>query len=215
MIIEDLFVAYKRLLSRHRYIVVATLAVYVTAIMAYLKVPVIAWFRAPAEVTELRGRVLDLETQRRQQDQILATLTATTVQSDFLKPLKFDEKWRDERARETVGRLIEYAEFAMSKNDFEHAERFYSEANEVQPTVSIPYYEGRLAYRRGNLQRAEAKWLEAIKRDPDRKYPDLRLYLGVLYYQLGRAGEAKQYLKNFGGETAPNIAIPGDLPKPR
>jgi tetratricopeptide (TPR) repeat protein len=204
MAIDDILSMYKRAFLRHPYTLGLTFFVYFIIILFYiLGGSPITWFHAVREGTELRKRVLDLETQRQQQDQLIATLTARTTQVDFLKPLKFDERWRDERARETVGRLIEYAEFAIAKNDFEHAERFYREANDVQPTVSIPYYEGRLAYRRGDLQSAEAKWLEAIQRDPERKYPDLRLYLGVLYYQLGRVGEAKRYLKSFGGEPSP------------
>jgi tetratricopeptide (TPR) repeat protein len=204
MAIENIVSMYRRLFERHPYLTALTLFIYLMFIGFYFSGgSLVAWIRAPHEVIELRKRVLDLEAQRQQQDQLVATLTARTTQADFLKPLKFDEPWRDERARETVGRLIEYAEFAIAKNDFEHAERFYREANEVQPTVAIPYYEGRLAYRRGDLQRAEAKWLEAIKRDPQRKYPDLRLYLGVLYYQMGRVGEAKQYLKSFGAESGP------------
>jgi tetratricopeptide (TPR) repeat protein len=203
MFIQDVLRVYKRLFFQRPYMSAIVFVAYTIGIAFYWRAPIIAAFRAPTEVTELRKRVLDLEGQRQQQDELLATLTARTVQSDFLKPLKFEERWRDERARETVGRLIEYAEFAISKNDFEHAERFYNEANQVQPTIAIPYYEGRLAYRRADLQRAETKWLEAIKRDPEHKYPDLRLYLGILYYQMGRVGEAKQYLKSFGGEVAP------------
>jgi tetratricopeptide (TPR) repeat protein len=204
MSMESMVANYMRLIRRHPVVYITGIAVYVVFIVFFFwRSPITAWLRSPAEVPELRKRVLDLEAQRQQQDQLLAALTSTTLESDFLKPLKFDERWRDDRARETVGRLVEYAEFAISKNDFEHAARFYSEADEVQPTLTIPYYEGRLAYRRGNLQRAEAKWLEAIKRDPEDKYPELRLYLGILYYQLGRIAEAKQYLKSFGGQATP------------
>jgi len=160
-------------------------------------------FRAPREVQELRERVTELESQRKQQDQLVMMLTAGTNQADFLKPLKFDERWRDERSQEAVGRLVNYAEFAISKSDYDHAELFYNEASQFQPTVTIPYYEGRLAYRKGDLSGAEEKWLEAVKQDPNGEYPDLRLYLGILYYQMGRVGEAKQYLKYFGEHSKP------------
>jgi len=202
MSLENLLAFYKRLFTKYRSLTILTDLGYLVFVGFYLGTTarVAEWFRAPSQVKELQKRVLDLEAQRQQQDQVIATLTARATQTDFLKPLKFDERWRDDRARETVGRLVEYAEFAIAKNDFEHAGRFYNEANDVQPTVTIPYYQGRLSYRRGDLQRAEAMWLEAIKRDPDRKYPDLRLYLGVLYYQMGRASEAKRYLRSFGGD---------------
>ncbi|MGH9714225.1 MAG: tetratricopeptide repeat protein [Candidatus Acidiferrales bacterium] len=183
-------------------VVVGVLSYLIFFATFFLKISPFEWIRAPHEARELRMRVLDLEMQRRQQDLLLATLTARTPQADYLKPLKFEENWRDEHTRETIGRLVEYAEFALSKNDFEHAERFYTEASEMQPTITIPYYEGRLAYRRGDLQRAEVKWLEAIKRDPEGKYPDLRLYLGILYYQIGRASEAKQYFEYSVGHNA-------------
>jgi tetratricopeptide (TPR) repeat protein len=202
MDLENVLAFYKRLFMRYRSLALLTSFVYIVFAGFYLAkaTRLTEWFRAPSEVKELQKRVLDLEAQRQQQDQVIATLTARATQTDFLKPLKFQERWRDDRARETLSRLVEYAEFAISKNDFEHAERFYNEANDVQPTVTIPYYQGRLAYRRGDLQRAEVMWLEAIKRDPDRKYPDLRLYLGVLYYQMGRFSEAKRYLSSFGGD---------------
>jgi tetratricopeptide (TPR) repeat protein len=201
MSFSGVFSIYKQIFYRHRNLFVITSVCYILFLAILFRSQVSAFILAPRQALELRNRVLDLEAQRQEQERILSTLTARTTQADFLKPLKFDEKWRDEHARETVGRLVEYAEFALSKNDFEHADRFYTEAGEVQPTITIPYYQGRLAYRRGDLQRAEAKWLEAIKRDPERKYPDLRLYLGVLYYQLGRTAEAKQYLKSFGADS--------------
>jgi len=203
MLVDDIFSFYKRIFLRHPYVTGTIVVIYVFSVIAFVsRRSVVQWLRAPGEVAELRMRVLDLETQRRQQDQLLSTLAERTSQAEFLKPLKFEETWRDERAKQTVGRLVEYAEFAISKNDFEHAQRFYTEANEVQPTLTVPYYEGRLAYRRGDLQRAETKWLEAIKRDPGRRYPDLRLYLGVLYYQTGRLDEAKAYLGSYAGAEA-------------
>src|SRR6266446_2471082 len=189
---------YKLAFSRYRFLFIVTAVVYLAFFVVFFaKGSLVEFFRATFEVKQLRTRVLELETERHQQEQLLATLSSRTSQADFLKPLKFEEKWRDEAARQNVSRLVDYAEFAVSKNDYEHAERFYSEADNIQPTVTIPYYEGRLAYRRGDLQLAEAKWLEAIKRDSGNKYPDLRLYLGLLYYQMGRSGEAQQFLKNY------------------
>ncbi len=198
MPLENVFSLYKRIFSRHRLLFVGSI-VYFILVLGY---GVGRSFLALREADELRMRVVELETQRRQQDQLLSTLTERTLQAEFLKPLKFEERWRDERTKQTVSRLVDYAEFAISKNDFERAERFYSEANQAQPTLTIPYYEGRLAYRRGDLQRAETKWLEAIKRDPEQRYPDLRLYLGVLYYQLGRVDEARTYLRIFATGSA-------------
>jgi tetratricopeptide (TPR) repeat protein len=195
---QSILSTYKRIVSQHPLVFSLSAVFYVTIVAVWVvRQPLMEYLLAPHEEADLRARVVELEDLRRQQDQLLSTFTSRTTQAEFLKPLKFEERWRDDRARETVGRLVEYAEFAISKNDFEHAERFYSEANEVQPTITIPYYEGRLAYRRGDFQRAETKWLEAIKRDTERKSPDLRLYLGILYYQMGRLDEAKKYLRDF------------------
>jgi tetratricopeptide (TPR) repeat protein len=164
------------------------------------------------QAAELQRRVLDLDAQLRQQQQIAAALlSAKGSQADFLKPLKFRERWGDDRSRAEIDRLVDYGEYAMSKNDFDHAQRFYEEADKVQPTVTVPYYEGRLAYKRGDLQKAESEWLEAIKRDPDNRFPDLRLYLGVLYYQLGRTTEANRFIHAFQSSSEP-VRDSGDHP---
>jgi tetratricopeptide (TPR) repeat protein len=195
MLLDDFLEIYKKLFVKHRWFFVFSMVLYLAFVGFYFwKTGIVSW---PSRQKELQKRVLDLEEQLHERDQVVATLTTRAGQVEFLKPLKFDERWQDDHSRETVGRLVEYAEFAITKNDFERAEGFYKEANDIQPTITVPYYRGRLAYRQGDLQRAEALWLEAIKRDPDNKYPDLRLYLGVLYYQIGRAREAQHYLRFF------------------
>lgn len=211
--IESVLRVYKKLFSRYPYITGLVVVGYIVAFIAFGN-----WrdmrdrIRALSHAKELQARILDLEMQRRQQDEILAALaSAKGSQAEFLKPLKFADEWRDDRSRQEVGRLVDYAEYAMSKNDFDHAERFYQEADRLQPTVTIPYYEGRLAYKRGDLRKAESEWLEAIKRDPEGRYPDLRLYLGILYYQLGRTTEARSYIGYFQIREKPRT---GPLDKP-
>ena len=193
---------YARPIRRHPFVYSAMLVVYTLIATSYLTTrgSILELIRAPRERRELQTRVLHLEAELQQQRQLVSSLGTRSQDIEFLRPLRFEESWQSEKSQASVSRLLEYAEFALSKNDYETAERFYSDAAAVQPTITVPYYQGRLAYRRGDLQKAETKWLEAIRLDRTNRYPDLRLYVGILYYRLGRVTDAQLYLSQYLGK---------------
>ena len=193
----NLFEAYRSIFRRHPAAIAGTAVAYVALVGGYLFF--LRFQTTTDRMEESQHRIMELERILGQQRELFTVTAGQSSDIAFLKPLRFEEQWVRPEAQAAVGRLLEYAEFALSRNDLEHADRFYQEAAAIQPTIGVAYYQGRLAYRRGDTSRAEAKWREAISRDRSNRYPDLRLYLGVLYYQTGREAEAKRLLGEYLG----------------
>lgn len=138
-----------------------------------------------------------LQAMLERQQRIADTLTNRVKKDVFIRNLEFHEQWKDEHSRTEILRLMEFADFAVQKDDFLRARRLYEEAAQVQDTLSVPYYLGRLAYIQGDLSEAEASWRQVIKADSELHYPEIRLYLGVTLYEMGREREGKEYLKDY------------------
>lgn len=146
---------------------------------------------------ELQGRLLDLSDRLARQQDIIDVQSRRTRQSSFLRKIDFDENWATEKSRLRIMRLLDYAEFALEKEDYRYAERLYQEASEIQQTITVPYYKGRLNYLLGDLEGAEAEWREAIRLDDKGRYPELRLYLAISLYEMDKDNETKKLLKEI------------------
>lgn len=158
---------------------------------------IVTLLQAPQQVEHLQLRTIELQTQLEAQKKVLERLSQTTREPTIFRELQFTEQWKTDQARIQVTRLLEYADFAISKEDYQHAEKLYREAGEIQPTVSVPYYQGRLNYMQGDLEAAKSKWTEAIQADPEMKYPELRFYLGLIHYELNEDDESKELLRLY------------------
>lgn len=197
----SLFDVYRRMFSRRPVLVVIMLFIYAAGVGGFL----FKWTNTGSwesqKSRDLRLRIQRMEMKGERDDAVIDVLRQRMRKVSFLKDLTFDEKWKSDETRTTVLRLLEYAQFALEKSDFSYAKGVYQDAAKVQPTLSVPYYLGRLHYLEGDLVSAESEWTTVIAADPQGKYPDLRLYLGILKYELGKKDESNTLLQEYLGWT--------------
>lgn len=189
---------YKRLLSKHPFTFVVIILMYILILFFMVSdYNLIDFIRAPFEAPILRERIRSFQEMEAEKDAIISRLTQSRDGSPLFRQLKFDEAWKNDEAKININRLLEYAAFAISKDDFTHARRLYDDASQIQETISVHYYQGRLAYLEGNLKHTINSWTSAVKLDTDRKYPILRLYLGIVFYEMGDDVGANRFIKEY------------------
>jgi hypothetical protein len=115
----------------------------------------------------------------------------------FMRDLSFNENWVNDDTKTNVARLLDYAAFAIQKADFRRAERLYAEAETAQTTFVVPYNLARLHYLEGDLKGTAIYLENVIALDTGARYPELRLYLGVVQYELGQTAESRKSLQLF------------------
>lgn len=189
---------YKALWSRRPLtIVVVTLFYALVAVATLFYEDILDVMNATREVKELRSLTAELKDASDQQARVIEILTKRTKYTSFVRYQVFHENWITEENRTNVLRLLEYAAFALEKEDFRHAEKLYREANEIQETLVVPYNLGRLSYLEGYIETAVSYWKTVIARDAGEQYPDIRLYLGIALYELGEDVESQQYFEEY------------------
>lgn len=146
---------------------------------------------------ELELRILDLQTELDKRDEIIDALTNRKGAYSLYKDLTFEESWETEENRVTIQRLLEYADFAIEKEDYPYAEQVYQEALQIQETLSVHYNLGRLYYLQGNLTEAESEWKSVLELDSRGQYPEVRFYLGVLQHEKGSEDESNNNLSEY------------------
>jgi len=197
-VLDEVLGLYARALRKHR-------GIFLTIAAAYSIFSVFFLFRSELTnawetVIGRRGaqqRIRMLESILEKQQQITETLASREKKPSFLRNLEFEEDWKSDHNRTEVLRLLDYADFALQKEDYARAKRMYEEAAQIQQTLTVPYYLGRLAYLQGDLAEAESNWRQVVNADTKNRYPEVRLYLGVALYELGREREAKAAFKEY------------------
>lgn len=155
---------------------------------------------APRRLRELREENSGIRQYVLELEDIISRLDSTRVDSTLFRGLNMSDPYTNDATKNSISRLVEYAEFAISKNDYERAEGLFVEANQIQPTVGVAYQQGRLAYFRGNLKRTVERWQAAISLDSDRLNIELRLYLGIVLHELGRYEDGDQLILEYATE---------------
>ena len=199
-ILEELASSYARLFRKP--LVVAFMVVYLLFSVGLVLKPVLItkWAEVTGNArTEAQLKALELELQK--QRTIAETLTTRLKKASFLRNLEFQEPWKNDQSRAEILRLLDYADFAIQKDDYPRARKLYEEAAQIQDTLSVPYYLGRLCYIQGDLSEAEANWKQVIKVDSTGQYPEIRLYLGITLYEMGREREGKEAFREYLSES--------------
>ena len=208
---SEILSIYTKLFKRHPFFLVFSVIIYAIIFM---------WFFFRTEVRDIwiniregnvyREQLLELKNELRAREQILNTLTKRSRSASFIKDIAFIEKWKSEENKTEVGRLIEYADFAVRKNDPNRAESLYQESLSIQETFSANYELASLYYSEGNLEKAIASWEKFKKLDSENNYPVVGLYLGIAYHELGEEEKSLSNLKNYVMKTLPNKANSAD-----
>lgn len=193
---------YKRQLTSHPFITVTFFLFYLLLTLQFIfKVNLIEKWRMLWKGDEIKvmqeQRISELQSKVEQQDKIIEVLTKREREYSFLRKLEFQEDWKAEDNRNNVLRILDYADFAIQKQDYSRAEQLYLEADKIQETLTVPYYRGRLAYIQGNLPAAESQWKRVISLDRQGRYPEVRLYLAIALYEIGKGSESKAFLKEY------------------
>jgi tetratricopeptide (TPR) repeat protein len=202
-IFDEVLRLYARVLHKHRALFLAVAAAYTGFLLFFVfRSELRKTWETVAGKREAEQRIKMLEAILEKQQVITATLTSRENKSSLLRNLEFKENWKTDRNRTETLRLLEYANFALEKEDYPRAKRMYEEAAQIQPTLSVPYYLGRLAYLQGDLSEAESNWRQVVNADTKKQYPEVRLYLGMTLYEMGREREAKDFFREYlGGST--------------
>ena len=145
----------------------------------------------------LQLRVVQLQLVIDQQQKVMEVLVSQRERVALFGDLSFDESWETAKHEESVLRLMDYAVFAMDREDYAYALEFLSEASGIQNTLAVPYLTGRIRYSQGNLAATVDEWTEVIRLDPDNRYPVVRLYLGIVLHQMGDTAESNRLLQEF------------------
>ena len=149
------------------------------------------------EGKQLSIQIKELEDQIRNKDLILDTLTRRSKTASFIKDMDFQEKWESEKNKIEIERLLEYAAFALRKNDPGRAERLYNESESIQETLSSNYSLGALYYFEGQLESTISAWERFIRIDSKNNYPIVRFYLSIAYHEKGNDAKSIQLLKAY------------------
>lgn len=192
MILEDYLQFYIRILKRKPVLFAAVLALYII-----FAVGVFAQHFYTMETKRHQTEIMELQKEIDQKDENLTYLEKTTPRPAIFKDLMFDEKWNSDETRANVLRLVDYAKYAEQKADYRYADQLFTEANGIQETLTVNYYEGRNAYYSGDLDQAEAKWRRFLEMDAKNHYPEVRFYLACLLYERGRERECKEMLRTY------------------
>jgi tetratricopeptide (TPR) repeat protein len=202
-VMEELAEAYGNALRRHKTFAAIFTVVYAAFVFGFVFRPDLAkmWASITGE-TRTQQQIKALETDLMKQRTIAETLASRVKKASFLRNLEFQETWRNDESRAEILRLLDYADFAIQKDDYSRARKLYEEASQIQDTLSVPYYLGRLSYMQGDLSESEANWRQVIKLDAKAQYPEIRLYLGITLYEMGREREGKEVLRDYLSESA-------------
>ena len=202
---------YVRVFKRHPFILGLSVAVYPIVLIFVFFKPELhdAWINIK-EGNVYKEQLVELKKELRARDQILNTLTTRSKSASFIKDIKFEEQWASDGNKIEVGRLIEYADFALRKSDPGRAESLYKESLSIQETLSANYELASLYYFEGNLEKAIASWEKFKGIDNGDKYPVVGLYLGIAYHELGEKKKSLSNLKDYVTNAKPNQANAAD-----
>lgn len=197
--LQRLFQFYRRMLKKNPFLTLVAVVAYITMLVSLFipRPPLSSYWNRITGRQELETRILELQEQLDRKDEIIDTLTKRTRASSVQKDLTFEETWETEENRANVLRLLDYADFAIEKEDYSYAERVYREASQIQETLSVHYYLGRLYHLQGDLTDSEVEWKRAIELDPQRRYPEVRFYLAILLYEMGNEKESTNFLEEY------------------
>jgi tetratricopeptide (TPR) repeat protein len=198
-VMQQVFRWYKQLFSKHPFVVIATFFLYGSLAFYYFVRSDLAakWQLRSPDREIMEAQLQSLQQKLDQQDKVIDTLTKRTKESSFIRKLSFEESWKSDDNRANILRILEYADFAIEKEDYRRAESLYLEGDRVQPTLSIPYYLGRLYYIKGDLQGTERQWKKFIAVDSRGKYPEVRLYLAIVLYEMSKQDESKDLMRAY------------------
>lgn len=141
--------------------------------------------------------MVELENENADLKKLVATLSEARGQPRLFKPITFEETWENNEKKKEVQRILEYADFALSKDDIKRAMVLYEEALTVQETFSAKYALGRLEYLSGNINSCVQHWSQIIEADTEGLYPLLRFYLAVAFHEQGQEKQSREYLQKY------------------
>jgi len=94
-------------------------------------------------------------------------------------------------------RILEYAQFALDKEDYEYAERFYQDGINSYKSSVANYYLARLYYIQNKLKMSEIELNKAILKDSKNIYPEYNFYLAVINFELDKRTVSKDLLREY------------------
>lgn len=192
--IENMFGVYKRILTRHPIILSLTLAMYAAFFTWFITSRIIR----PQEHKLIRKEfeIMQLTKELERTQKIVDSLIAGNTPTIF-KPVSFEENWENDSNKTEIKRIFEYAEFAMSKNDYKRARSLYKEAQTTQNTYEAEYSLGLISYFERNLESCIQTWKQLVDKDEVRQFPIVRFYLAVVLYEAGHHDESMKYLQDY------------------
>ena len=190
------FEPYIRLMKRHPVVLGGAAGAYLILAAGYFLVRQktqmeYAW-RA-----ETRMLMHDFQDREETLERAVDSLSRSRGNPRFIKSIAFDEEWESSRKQVEVQRLLEYAEFAESKDDVKRAKALYEEALTVQSTLGAKYALGRLGYASGDIANCLQHWEALIKEDGTGRYPLLRFYTGIVLHEHGQDAESAEMLAEY------------------
>ncbi len=184
-----------RLLRKKPYIFISTMVVYIGIIGFYItlreKQNIVTSIRYKAE-----REIVDLKEEIERQKNIINSLTISRKIPVVFRPINFTEDWEDDSKEAEINRIFEYANFAMSKEDYKRAKSLYEEAQVIQTTFQAQYYLGMLDYIEGDLNSCIKKWSTIVESAQDR-FPNLRFHLAIVLYEDGESERSMKYLLEY------------------
>lgn len=141
---------------------------------------------------DLQERIIQLNEMIKDKNEL-----AIRNQYSFMKNMEIRDTLLDKTDKGNIERMIEYADFAIQKKDFEYAEKFYEDANQTYNYSITHYYLGKLYYRQNNIDDAIREFRTAISLDKKEFYPEYRFYLAILLHEINNESESKKYIKNY------------------
>jgi tetratricopeptide (TPR) repeat protein len=199
-IINKAFGIYSKAIKRRPWLFLSFIVFYLSFFLIYFITPGYGIRETWDHITgreELQERIIELQTEIERKNSIIDTLNKREDALSLIKTIEFDENWKTEENKESIQRLFEYAAFAIEKEDYQYAEDIYIETLQMQETLSAHYNLGRLYYMKGDLRSTKTEWEYVINLDQAGKYPKVRLYLGIINFELGNEDDGNNYLSEY------------------
>lgn len=145
---------------------------------------------------KVESEIENLKEEIERQKNIINSLTISRKIPVVFRPINFKEDWEDSSKEAEINRIFEYANFAMSKDDYKRAKSLYEEAQVIQTTFLAQYYLGMLDYIEGDLNSCIKKWSTIVESAQDR-FPNLRFHLAIVLYEAGESERSMKYLLEY------------------
>jgi len=151
-------------------------------------------FSSRGNVERIKNELSDTRAELSQTKELLAKITSASglQYSLAFKPLDFNEP-----AESSLLRSLDYAKYALTKDDFEYAKRLLEDATAIQKTPATEYLLGVLAFKSGDLKKASEHWQFAVQTKNVRNQAEILYLLIVASHEQGDAESTSNYMEQY------------------